>query len=417
MNGSSLGKSEVPSQQSVLFRSHSARSMDGDSWDRQNDAPGRAIKREMLERGVHRWSELDLCDQVSIMRMVCQRKRHVILPDSRYMERWDSFMLLLLVYTCVVTPFEVTFLEPGLNVLFYVNRCVDAAFLKDMIMQFFLAYKEDAAKVARSLWVTNLQRIRRRYLQKWFVLDLLSVLSSLFDIFSILFQSQSLKRMQAVRVIRIARLLKLFGVLKTSRICSRWFSRVEISYASVQLMRWTLQLIMTAHFTACVWTLVAFLTEDPDDHSNPDSVTWIAALEASKGATFDRNQPFSIYNVALYWSLMTITSIGYGDITAQSQAEYAMATLIMLLGSCMWAHILGSACAAVTTLDSERMHHEQRMDSVLMMSRDRHLPVDLRRRLRGYFQQSRRMPCTVKSRTTCRQRCGEKCRCRSHAST
>mmetsp|Transcript_132671 Transcript_132671/g.296733 ORF Transcript_132671/g.296733 Transcript_132671/m.296733 type:complete len:553 (+) Transcript_132671:3-1661(+) len=118
--------------------------------------------------------------------------------------------------------------------------------------------------------------------------------------------------------------------------------------------------------------------------------SWISALEMNKQVPSMRD-PFSLYIAALYWSLMTITSVGYGDIVPQTNIEYCAVTAMMLMGCCTWAHIIGSLCAVISNLDAEKMAHEQRMDAVLVMARDRFLPRDLRLRLRRFFQHSRRL--------------------------
>jgi hypothetical protein len=50
-------------------------------------------------------------------------------PHGSFMRQWDLLMLLLLTFTASVTPFEVSFLKPGIDVLFFVNRIVDLGFI------------------------------------------------------------------------------------------------------------------------------------------------------------------------------------------------------------------------------------------------------------------------------------------------
>ena len=64
------------------------------------------------------------------------------------MSRWDLVTLSALIFTAFVTPYEVALL-PGSKIedpdtwdeLFWVNMFVNLIFLKDMLMQFFLAYR------------------------------------------------------------------------------------------------------------------------------------------------------------------------------------------------------------------------------------------------------------------------------------
>ena len=46
-----------------------------------------------------------------------------------FMQKWDFYMLVLLFFTATVTPYEVAFLQPDLDFLFFLNRSVDLGFI------------------------------------------------------------------------------------------------------------------------------------------------------------------------------------------------------------------------------------------------------------------------------------------------
>ena len=56
------------------------------------------------------------------------------------MARWDVFILILMVFTATVTPYEVAFCESDFNVMYGINRFVDLGFIVDMVFNFFLGY-------------------------------------------------------------------------------------------------------------------------------------------------------------------------------------------------------------------------------------------------------------------------------------
>jgi hypothetical protein len=66
-------------------------------------------------------------------------------PRSRFIRMWDMITIFALAYTAFVTPFEVAFFEPSLfsgPFNFFFNRLVDAIFLCDIAVNFFLPYRE-----------------------------------------------------------------------------------------------------------------------------------------------------------------------------------------------------------------------------------------------------------------------------------
>jgi hypothetical protein len=50
-------------------------------------------------------------------------------PQNAFFRRWDIIVVLAVLFTATVTPFEVAFLKTSLNGLFFVNRVIDILFL------------------------------------------------------------------------------------------------------------------------------------------------------------------------------------------------------------------------------------------------------------------------------------------------
>ena len=60
---------------------------------------------------------------------------------SVFLPRWDCIGGIVLIYTAIVTPYEVAFLQPSKTALsgrFILNRVIDTFFTMDLILQFFI---------------------------------------------------------------------------------------------------------------------------------------------------------------------------------------------------------------------------------------------------------------------------------------
>jgi len=104
-----------------------------------------------------------------------------------YIAYWDLVTTIALVFTALVTPFEVAFLKPPLpeerltDTLFWLNRTIDIIFIIDMALQFRIAYKTEENEGTR--WVIESTAVARHYLcSYWFLLDFFSVATSTFDL-------------------------------------------------------------------------------------------------------------------------------------------------------------------------------------------------------------------------------------------
>merc|ERR1711998_174784 len=95
---------------------------------------------------------------------------------------------------------------------------------------------------------------------------------------------------------------------------------------------------------------------------------------------------FEIYMCALYWAVMTMSTIGYGDVVAKTTAERVVATAGMFIGSSIFAYIVGAVTGTVATMGARKTEFHELMDAVNGYMEEVQLPNPVRMRIREYFR-------------------------------
>jgi hypothetical protein len=95
-----------------------------------------------------------------------------------------------------------------------------------------------------------------------------------------------------------------------------------------------------------------------------------------------------IYAAAMYWAIMTLTSIGYGDITATSSIEYYACCVMMIGMAGVWAFLISNLCALASTSDPMTIYYHQKLDAVNAFLGLYKVDGQLVRKVRRYFQRT-----------------------------
>lgn len=300
----------------------------------------------------------------------------ILNPRDEFLKRWDIYVMILLLFTAVVTPFEVAFLETDVNFLFVLNRIIDLSFVIDMYINFVTArFVEDTGK-----WRYKLGQIAKSYLMGWFTIDLISILP--FDVAGVLMDNDEVSQLKVFRVVRLFRLLKLARIFRASRIFARWENSISLSYSWMSLIKFMVGVATVAHWMACVWRLVVDVDAVEYD-ANGDLQNWLIGYGADEMGEWEQ------FFTALYWSVMTITTIGYGDVTPKTNGERVLATLCMLLGASIYAYVVGAVCGIVSGLDEATSKFHNTMDNLNRYMEEYKIPQPLRMTLREYFRHCR----------------------------
>ena len=188
----------------------------------------------------------------------------VVDPRSVWMRNWDLVVFVLLMFTCMVTPFEVAFVraQPSSSVLFAINRCVDCLFAADVAVNFRLMYFDEETQV----WVANPWSVARRYAGGMASLDIVSTVP--YDVFVSLAQPH-LGDVGPLRAVRALRLIKLLRVLRSSRIMARLQDQFFIHDSYLKLAYFGISTLVLCHWMACLLYLVRAI--------NPAHCNWASA--------------------------------------------------------------------------------------------------------------------------------------------
>lgn len=101
-------------------------------------------------------------------------------------------------------------------------------------------------------------------------------------------------------------------------------------------------------------------------------------------------QPGTVYVYALYWSVMTITSVGYGDVSATefNVGEQVVCTVMMLFGGMLWGYLIGTFCGIAAQLSPDVRAFREHLSGLNAFMATHRLPSLMRIKLREYMHQS-----------------------------
>ena len=312
-----------------------------------------------------------------------ERSPFVISPRTWYMRKWDLVTLVLLLFTAVVTPVEVAFLETSMwSIMFWINRSVDALFVIDIFLNFFVAVvdPEDGQLVFHH------PTIIKTYLKGWFTIDVISVMP--FDMLSLIFNNGEVGKLKILRVLRLLRLMKLLRILRAGRIFQRLETQYQIDYSQLELVKFVILALMTSHWMACAFGIVADLED-----AEYNWMYYTAFNEYTENGLLTEGMDprgvvsdVDIYFAAFYWSSMTMTTIGYGDVVPSTLIERIFCSIMMLVGAFAYGYIIGAVGNVITQANEKKNKFYALMGELNSFLDEGRLTRALRIRLREYFK-------------------------------
>lgn len=97
-------------------------------------------------------------------------------------------------------------------------------------------------------------------------------------------------------------------------------------------------------------------------------LNWVVAYSSSDAGNSNMGEPFDNYIIALYWSVMTMSTIGYGDVSPKTRYERIYEIFGMILGASVYAYMVGAICSIVASMNAVSAEFNQQMDRWVCVS-------------------------------------------------
>jgi len=286
----------------------------------------------------------------------------VIQEHSKFRIGWDLLILILILISCGLIPFQIAFRHAAYKFGSEIIYFIDLFFLIDIFLNFFTSYRHQGVEV------TGKHHTARHYLKTVFIVDLIANLPlDAFFLFSNDIQIHGISLILILRVFRLLRIVRLFVIFR------RWQDLSWTNSGYLRIIKFLATIMLLIHWIACAWFLVPFIENFPKN-------SWVV-ISGIKDAG-----PITQYVRSLYWAIVTMTTVGYGDITPHRNIEYVFTIVVMLIGASTYAFIIGNIASLFSNLDSARAGFFNKIDAISQYLRARQAPRNLTEQVRNYYE-------------------------------
>ncbi|XP_072268527.1 voltage-gated delayed rectifier potassium channel KCNH8 isoform X2 [Pyxicephalus adspersus] len=332
-----------------------------------------------------------------------KKTKFVILHFSTFKAAWDWLILLATFYVAVTVPYNVSFVDnddlSSTRSTTVSDISVEILFIIDIILNFRTTYVSKSGQVifkARSICI--------HYVTTWFVIDLIAALP-----FDLLYAFN-------VTVVSLVHLLKTIRLLRLLRLLQKLDRYSQHSTIVLTLLMSMFALL--AHWMACIWYVIGRMEMEENNPLTWDieetnkSGKWIVTVSNSIESKALKIRPKSwlhelgkrlespfysnntqggptirsTYIASLYFTLSSLTSVGFGNVSANTDAEKIFSICIMLIGALMHALVFGNVTAIIQRMYSRWSLYHTRTKDLKDFIRVHHLPQQLKQRMLEYFQ-------------------------------
>ncbi|KAJ6766311.1 POTASSIUM CHANNEL KAT1 [Salix purpurea] len=254
------------------------------------------------------------------MNQATKLRRCIVSPyDPRY-SAWEVWLVVLVVYSAWISPFEFAFLTYKKDALFIFDNIVNGFFAVDIVLTFFVAYLDSQSY----LLIDDPKKIATRYMSTWFIFDVCSTAP---------FQSLSLLLRNHGNGLgfNMLSMLRLWRLRRVSAMFARLEKDIRFNYFWTRCTKLVSVTLFAVHCAGCFNYLIADRYPDPKR-------TWIGAVNPD----FKEERLWNRYVTAMYWSITTLTTTGYGDLHAENPREMLFDIFYMLFNLGLTSYLIGN---------------------------------------------------------------------------
>ncbi|XP_057866867.1 potassium channel KAT3 isoform X2 [Cryptomeria japonica] len=241
-----------------------------------------------------------------------QLRKNIISPFEPWYRWWCLFLIVLVIYSAWISPFELAFVPKPGKALIVMDNVVNGFFFIDIIMTFFVAYLD-----------------RTTYLWE--------------D--------------------------------KPKNIAIRLEKDVRLNYFWTRCIKLICVTLFAVHCGGCFYYLLARRNSDPKS-------TWIGNAYPN----FKQESLWTLYVSSMYWSITTLSTVGYGDLHAKNTGEMVFTIAYMLFNLGLQAYLIGNMTNLVVHGTNRTFNFRDALNATSDFCDRNRLPQTLKEQILGHMR-------------------------------
>jgi len=316
-------------------------------------------------------------------------------PHSLFIQGWFGVILGVTLYSMIVLPFRVAFLEnyeisPAWVFFDYFGDCI---FLVDFLFRasFEAFFDENNNLVVdhKAIW----QHFVKSGKVKWHILSIMPL-----EVLTLAFPTLCpLWRLQTWSLFRLNKLLRVIEMPSLIRSVESSLAKVGVKVPKnpLKVVKLLLVILLLAHINACVFFAIANFNQHANSgdlnaqHNWANAEGLVGSSPTCPGEAVPLEMVGQQYTAGLYWAMATISTAGYGDITADlnSLQEILYSTLILIVGMLVYTLVIASLEDIVAQLDVTSSLYKIKTDRANTYAQIQCLPESLKGKIGAYNDQ------------------------------
>ncbi|WMV21011.1 hypothetical protein MTR67_014396 [Solanum verrucosum] len=278
----------------------------------------------------------------------------IIHPDNWWYTLWTQFILIWAVYSSFFTPLEFGFFRGLPENLFLLDIAGQIAFLIDIVVLFFVAYRDSHSYCM----IYDRKLIAIRYLKSRFLVDLLGCFP-----WDAIYKASG--RKEPVRYILWIRLSR---ALRVTELFERLEKDIRLNYLFTRIIKLFVVELYCTHTAACFFYYLA-TTLPPWE----EGYTWIGSLKMGDYdyAHFRDIDLWTRYITSLYFAVVTMATVGYGEIHAVNVREMIFVMIYVSVDMILGAYLLGNMAALIVKGSKTERFRDKMADLIKYMNRNK----------------------------------------------
>ena len=296
-------------------------------------------KYRMIKRKVNLFDSLDDEEYLD------EDLDYYISPNSLFIKIFDFLIIFSSLFYFIIIPFFLSqndFILQDNNLFIIILIIIDVLYIIDVIINFFRAYKNYDEKI-----IKRTKKIISHYFKTLFLIDLIQA----FPYFSLLHYMKEKYNFNYPRIyiLLMIKAIKIYNSQNNNSFVSdlsKLFSKSEIIDDNKSNIMILFLLLSSLNITTCLFIFLGRNTYP----------SWIIKLNIQ-----DENY-INVYLTSLYFIIVTITTVGYGDITGNTVPEILFQIMLLILGTIAYSFIISYVSNYIVKINQKSINFENKLN-------------------------------------------------------